>query len=43
MTDIDPEAEYREALAAYHAAVARLQRARNRWIASRVWSVEETA
>lgn len=36
MTDaIDLELEYREALAAYHEAVARLQRARCRLIASR--------
>ena len=38
MSAVDLEAEYREALAAYHEAVARLWRARNRLIASRVWS-----
>jgi hypothetical protein len=43
MSAVDPEAEYREALAAFHAAVARLQRARGRLIASRVWSVGATS
>jgi hypothetical protein len=36
VTETDLEAEYREALAAFHEAVARLQRARGRLIASRV-------
>jgi hypothetical protein len=40
---VDPEAEYMAALAVFHAAVARLQRARGRLIASRVWSVGATA
>jgi hypothetical protein len=35
MSAVDLEAEYREALVAFHEAVARLQRARCRWIASR--------
>ena len=43
MTEIDPEAEYREALAAFHEAERRLRRARGRLIASRVWSVGATA
>jgi hypothetical protein len=34
MTEVDPEAEYREALAAFHAAERRLRRARGRLIAS---------
>jgi hypothetical protein len=36
MTEVDPELEYREALAAFHAAERRLRRARGRLIASRV-------
>ncbi len=35
MTEVDPEAEYREALAAFHAAMARLQRARGVLVALR--------
>jgi hypothetical protein len=40
---VDPEAEYREALAAFHAAERRLRRAHCRLIASQVWSVGATA
>jgi hypothetical protein len=46
MTEVDPpEAEYREALAAFHAAVARLQRSRGVLVALRgcetPWSDED--